>query len=324
MTQARRQPGSAFKPVIYGAALRKGWTAASTIVDRPLVYEDPDSGFVWRPGNYKGEFYGRITLRSALARSVNNATIHLLNAVGVDDVIDYARTLGIESPLVRNLSLALGSSGVSLLELTRAYAVFPAQGRRVVPRFVARVLDAEGNVLLENVPLGGGPAQAEPAEVLSPLDAYLATDMLRAVVEEPHGTGRQAQALRRPLGGKTGTTNEQADAWFVGFSPDLMAGVWVGFDEKRVLGRGETGGRAALPIWIDFMREALAERPRRDFPVPEGVVFARVDRASGLLAGPDSTDSYFQAFAEGKVPTETSDGSVAASESDRRLRLDAF
>jgi len=323
VTQARRQPGSAFKPIVYGAALREGWTAASTIVDRPVVYEDPASGFVWRPGNYKGEFYGRITLRSALARSVNNATIHLLTAVGVDDVIDYARTLGIESPMERNLSLALGSSGLSLLELTRAYAVFPAQGRRVVPRFIARVLDADGEVLLENVPLGSAFAEEQPPEVLSPLDAYLATDMLRAVVEERDGTGRQARALGRPLGGKTGTTNEQADAWFVGFSPDLVTGVWVGFDEKRVLGRGETGGHAALPIWIDFMREALAKRPRRDFTVPEGVVFARVDRASGLLAGPRSTDTYFQAFAEGKVPTETA-GSVTASEGDRRLRLDAF
>jgi penicillin-binding protein 1A len=353
VTQARRQPGSAFKPMIYGTALTRGWTPTSTIVDRPLVYEDPESGFVWRPGNYKGRFLGKLTLRAALGRSVNNATIHLLNEVGVDEVIAFSRAVGIESRLERNLSLALGASSVSLLELTRAYAVFPAQGRLVTPRFITRVLDAEGNVLLENVALGTlleeppteEPVELEPARepaafsedpeaeireelapghVLSPVDAFLATDMLHGVVVDPEGTGKQARALRRPLGGKTGTTNEQGDAWFIGFSPDLMAGVWVGYDEKRVLGKGETGGMAALPIWIDFMRAALADRPRRDFPVPDGIVFARVDRATGLLAGPASRDTYFQAYAEGTEPTDTSDGAVTASERDRLLRLDAF
>lgn len=356
--QARRQPGSAFKPIIYGAALRAGWTAASTIVDRPLVYEDPTTGEVWRPGNYKGRFYGRITLRDALARSVNNATIHLLNAVGVAAALEYARALSIESPLERNLSLALGASGVSLLELVRAYAVFPAQGRRVTPRFIRRVLDAEGRVVLENVPLGTPPAapaadgadaaakapealppseepaaspraqRAEsplpPGHVLSPVDAYLVTDLLRAVVEDPEGTGRRARELGRTVAGKTGTTNEQRDAWFLGFSPDLVAGVWVGFDERKVLGRGETGGAAALPIWIDFMRAELARRPRREFEVPEGVVFARIDRATGLLASGNGGDTVFQAFADGTVPTETAEGAVAATERDRLLRLDAF
>ncbi len=151
VTQATRQPGSAFKPLIYAAALLEGKTPASIVEDRPLVYEDPETGFVWRPGNY-GRFLGPITLREALARSVNNATIHLLDGLGVDHVIAFARALGIESPLERNLSLALGSSGVSLLELTRAYAVFPSGGRVVVPRFIRRVLDREGNVLLEHVP----------------------------------------------------------------------------------------------------------------------------------------------------------------------------
>jgi penicillin-binding protein 1A len=357
-TQARRQPGSAFKPIIYGAALRAGWTAASTIVDRPLVYTDPWTGEVWRPGNYKGRFYGRITLRDALARSVNNATIHLLNEVGVGDAIEYARDLGIESPLEPNLSLALGASGLSLLELVRAYAVFPAEGRPVTPRFIRRVLDAQGNLLLENVPLGPAPAEpAPPADaraaaipaalpageepaasprmaradaplppghVLSPVDAYLVTELLRAVIQDPEGTGRQAKDLGRALAGKTGTTNEQRDAWFIGFSPDLVAGVWMGFDERKVLGRGETGGKAALPVWIDFMRAELARRARREFEVPEGVVFARIDRASGLLAGANGADTVFQAFADGTVPTETAEGAVAASEQDRMLRLDAF
>jgi penicillin-binding protein 1A len=366
VTQATRQPGSAFKPIIYAAALTEGYTATSIVVDRPLVYEDPESGFVWRPGNYKGRFLGELTLREALSRSVNNATIHLLDGLDLDHVMEFARAVGIESPLERNLSLALGASGVSLLELVRAYAVFPAGGRVVVPRFIQRVLDAEGRVLLERVPLGNVPASAaeaqqaaaetvaadgdprqpetvrpasaespgagngEPPEplppgyALSPRDAFLATDMLRGVVVDPKGTGKQARALRRPLGGKTGTTNEQGDAWFVGFSPDVVAGVWVGYDERRVLGKGETGGRAALPIWVDFMRSALAERPKSDFAVPEGIVFARVDRKTGLLADASTKDSYFQSYLEGTAPTETAERSTTARESDRLLRLDAF
>jgi len=367
--QARRQPGSAFKPLVYAAALGHGWTPTSIVVDRPLVYEDPESGFTWRPGNYEGRFHGRLTLRHALAHSVNNATIHLLNEVGVGRVLRFARRLGIESPLERNLSLALGSSGVTLLELVRAYAVFPAQGRAIKPVFIERVLDRDGRVLAEDLVLGeppptlaeadaagpraaGDPASGRdeaseaataspeagpdaapvpdpdnpfappPSHVLSPIHAYLATSLLEAVVQE--GTGRKAKALGRPLAGKTGTTNEQGDAWFVGFSPEVATGVWVGFDERRPLGRSETGGRAALPIWIDYMGAVLEDRPRRDFSTPDGVVFVRVDPETGLLAGPESEDPYFQAFAAGTEPTEVADQALANSESDRLLRLDAF
>jgi penicillin-binding protein 1A len=356
VTQARRQPGSAFKPIIYGAAMAHGWTPASIVVDRPLVYEDPESGFTWRPGNYKGVFHGKLTLRQALARSVNNATIHLLNELGVDNAMEFARRVGIESPMDRNLSLALGASSVSLLELVRAYTVFPNEGRLVEPRFVLRVLDRDGNALLENLMLGAAPVPEEEAEpgtqplvpeasapperrrleaddlfeppegrVLSPVHAYLGTDLLRAVVTEKKGTGKTARVLKRTVAGKTGTTNEQGDAWFVGFSPDVASGVWVGFDERRVLGRRETGGGAALPIWIDFMRSALAGRPDRDFAVPEGIVFARVERKTGLPAGPASGDTYFQAFATGTEPGEDEAGRpITAQESDRLLRRDAF
>ena len=212
------QPGSAFKPIIYAAALQQGYTPTTIVVDRPLVYEDPESGFVWRPGNYKGRFLGELTLRDALSRSVNNATIHLLDSLELDDVMEFARAVGIESPLDRNLSLALGASGVSLLELARAYAVFPAGGRVIVPRFIHRVLDADGNVLLEQVPLGtvppsaaeanGDPPELEveavevrrptraapgeeeeeplpPGYAISERDAFLTTDMLRGVVVDP-------------------------------------------------------------------------------------------------------------------------------------------
>ena len=353
VTQARRQPGSAFKPIVYAAALGRDVTAASIIYDRPAVYDDPESGFTWRPENYGRRFLGRLTMGEALARSVNNATIHLLKDVGIDYVMEFARHLGIEAPLERNLGLALGSNPVSLLELTRAYAVFPAGGREVKPRFIYRVTDQEGNLLLEDLLLGelfdpeagataeeGGesesgedevpslaPAEADPealppGQLIAETHAYLATDLLRGVVKHPRGTGRRARVLGKPVGGKTGTTNDQGDAWFIGFSPDVATGVWVGYDEKRVLGRGETGGRAALPIWIDFMDVALGGRPPRDFEVPDGIVFARVDTKTGLLASSQTETSLFQAFLEGTEPSEQAAATTSAADERRRLRLD--
>jgi penicillin-binding protein 1A len=349
VTQATRQPGSAFKPLIYGAALERGYTGATIVHDRPVVYEDAATGQVWRPQNYGREFYGPLTLREALARSVNNATVYLFRDIGGERVIDYARRLGIESTLENNLSLALGSSGVTLLELTRAYASFPAGGKRMRPVFIRRVLDRDGNELLRDVELGRPAAEAlarmqEPAAsevaeetatpevaqpaieaetpaaevttlagvpepvvppgfALSAQNAFLVTDLLRGVVEDPEGTGWRLRALQRPLAGKTGTTNDQADAWFMGFSPEIMTGVWVGHDESRILGHGETGSRAAAPIWVDYMSKALAQRPVADFDPPDSIVFARIDRKSGLLAEGASGDSVFQAFLEGREPT---------------------
>jgi len=342
-TQARRQPGSAFKPIIYAAALAKGYTASSILYDRPVVYVDESSGFVWRPQNYGRSFYGPITMREALARSVNNATVHLFRDIGVDYVISFARSLGIRSPLQRDLSLALGSSGLSLLELTRAYGVFAAGGKPVVPTFIRRVTDASGQILLEKVALEDAPPAETPAESpaavdvvveggtppeaapgLTPEQAYLATDLLRAVVTDPHGTGGRARELGRPIAGKTGTTNEQADAWFIGYSPDVVTGVWVGHDESRYLGWGETGAHAALPIWLAYMHAALDSRPARDFPVPESIVFARVDRKTGLLADASSTNSVFQAYPAGSEPTESVRAAEDTTESRRLLRMDSF
>jgi penicillin-binding protein 1A len=358
VTQARRQPGSAFKPLIYSAALAKGYTPSSILFDRPVVYTDEESGFVWRPRNYKGSFYGPITMREALARSVNNATVHLFRDVGVDFVIDYVRQLGIESPLNRDLSLALGSSLLSLLELTRAYATYAGGGHRITPIFIRRVTDRNGEVLLENAPLGSrapedakaadvdeteaadvseidvaalisdvgedGQEMEGPGQIISPELAYLTTSLLQAVVKDPRGTGWRLRALNRPLAGKTGTTNDQADAWFLGFSPDIVTGVWVGHDESHFLGWGETGSRAAAPIWVDYMRVALANRPVRDFPVPDPIVFARVDRKTGLLAGASSTDVVFEAFLPGTEPTERAETARTTAEGRRLLRLDDF
>ncbi len=345
VTQARRQPGSAFKPIIYGAALSRGYTPVAVIYDRPVVYEDPVSGFVWRPQNYSRHFFGPLPMRSALARSVNNATVHLFRDLGVDYVINYARRLGIQSPLNRDLSLALGSSDLSLLELTRTYAVFPNRGRRVIPRFIRRVTDRNGEVLLENTILGAAPDPIavqeeepeadfgienengdEPAEdqLISEAEAYLMCDLLKAVVRDPRGTGWRLKSLGRHLAGKTGTTNDQADAWFVGFSPEITTGVWVGHDESRLLGWGETGSRAAAPIWVDFMGVALANRPNRDFEQPEDIVFQKIDRETGLLADARSEDTYFQPFIPGTAPTENSSTVSSASDACRALRQDSF
>jgi penicillin-binding protein 1A len=293
-------------------------------------------------------------MREALARSVNNATVHLFRDVGVDLVIDYVRSLGIESPLNRDLSLALGSNDMSLFELTRAYAVYPGGGRRSRPIFIHRVTDGSGAVLLENVPLVGlveeeagndgaadvdvaaptpaaepptlqnGEEPVDPDQIISPELAYLTTSLLKAVVTDPDGTGWRLRDLNRPLAGKTGTTNDQADAWFMGFSPDIVTGVWVGHDVSRFLGYGETGSRAAAPIWVDYMREALRGRPVRDFPVPDPIVFARIDRATGLLADPDAKGVVFEAFLPGTAPTERAETARTTAEGRRLLRMDDF
>ncbi len=364
-TQALRQPGSAFKPFIYGAALSRGYTPVSTLYDRPAVYEDPVSGFVWRPQNYSRHFFGPLPMRAALVRSVNNATVHLFRDIGVDYVIDYARRLGIQSPLSRDLSLALGSSSVNLVELTSAYAVFPNRGRRVTPRFITRVLDRDGTVLLEDIPLGPQPPPllkpleledlqnqeitrfdeqdedgVEPVlnvgdgypdaeiiptdQVISEAAAYLMCDLLQAVVKDPRGTGWRLRELGRPLAGKTGTTNDQKDAWFMGFSPGIVTGVWVGRDDSTILGWGETGSRAAAPIWVDYMRDALDGRPVLNFQEPEKIVTVRIDRTNGLIADVGTSDAYFQPFLEGTEPSESTTSRKSAGDTQRTLREDFF
>jgi len=341
--QAERQPGSAFKPFIYGAALTRGYTPVSKVIDRPVVYTDPVSGFVWAPRNYGRKFYGPMTMRYALKKSINNATVHLFRDLGVRYVIDYARRLGIQAPLSHDLSLALGSSSLTLLELTRAYAIYPRGGTRVIPRFITRVTDQAGNELLGEIPLGDIPppvlqpllAKGETREetypdsdimptmqIISPADAYLMSDLLRAVVQE--GTGQRLRRLGRTLGGKTGTTNDFTDAWFMGFSPELTTGVWVGNDNNVSLGWGESGAKAALPIWHDFMKVALAPYPRRDFEVPDKIEFLRIDRTSGLLAEGNSQDAYFQAFLEGTAPERSFTEQVTSEKSAQAARDDIF
>ncbi|MFZ7124911.1 MAG: penicillin-binding protein 1A [Desulfobacterales bacterium] len=292
--QSRRQPGSAFKPIIYAAAIDRGYTTASMVVDSPIVFSDTEREVVWKPKNYAGTFTGSTLLRDALARSLNVVTVKLLRDIGIDYAIDYARRLGIRSELNRDLSIALGSSGVSLLELVNAYAVFANQGYHVDPVFVTRIEDREGQIIEELHP--------DREKVIEKTTAYILTSMMESVVKE--GTGRRVKALGRPVAGKTGTTNNLYDAWFVGYTPDYITGVWVGFDDEGSLGRGETGSKAATPIWLEFMKRAHDGKPLRDFDVPEGVVFTRIDAETGLLPIPESKETIFECFKEGTVPTD--------------------
>ena len=291
--QSRRQPGSAFKPIIYAAALDKGYTPATMLIDSPIVFQDESMDFKWKPKNYGKKFYGPTLLRQALAKSRNVITIKLLQDIGIDYCISYARRFGITSELANDLSIALGSSGVSLLEMVKAYSVFANQGYLIEPVFIRKIADRDGKILEE--------ASMVREKVLEKNTAYIMTNLLEGVVQ--NGTGFRVKALKRPVAGKTGTTNNLYDAWFIGYTPGYVTGVWVGFDTERSLGESETGSRAASPIWLAFMQELLKDKPVRVFQVPEGVVFAKIDADTGLLPIPESKRTIFECFKEGTVPT---------------------
>ena len=265
--QAKRQPGSAFKPFIYIAALEAGFTPASQIEDSPVSYTVGGSQPVWKPENYDRKFRGSTTLQQAIEESVNVVTIKLQERIGLAKTIQVARRLGIASPLDVNLSLALGTSDLSLLELTSAYGVLANQGVWMPPVTIRYVTDAQGKLLEEHVPEG--------REAIAPETAYVITHMLRGVVER--GTGQAAKALGRPIAAKTGTTNDYSNAWFIGFTPRLATGVWVGYDRPRSLGKDETGSRVAVPIWVSYMGRVLGDSPKEDFPVPDRVVSLLID-----------------------------------------------
>lgn len=291
-TQALRQPGSAFKPFIYSAAFDRGFTPASVVIDAPIVFDDWDR--VWKPSNYEHKWHGPTRLRDALTHSRNVISVKLARDVGLPYLTDYLQRFGFARKFPRNLSISLGTSEVTLLELVRSYDVFTTLGRRYDPIFITKITDRAGNVLEEKTP--------SFEEALSPQTAYLVTSLMQDVIRR--GTGSRAAALRRPAAGKTGTTNDAMDAWFVGFTPQLVAGAWVGFDEKKPLGRKETGGRAALPIWLSFMQKALDGKPVTDFPVPKDIVFVNIDRETGLRASPVDGDILLECFRRGSEPQQ--------------------
>jgi penicillin-binding protein 1A len=320
VTQAHRQPGSSFKPVIYSAALEKGYTPASMINDAPVVFDDPKLESTWRPENYSGQFYGPTRLREALYRSRNLVSIRILRDIGANYAAEYAGRFGFESSqLPRDLTLALGSASVTPLQMARAYAVLANGGYLIEPWFIKRISDATGELVHQARPavvcthckdvmdaINSDEKLPLPLarQVLEPRNVWLMTSMMRDVIQR--GTGRKARVLgRTDLAGKTGTTNDQMDGWFSGFNHALVATAWVGFDQLQPLGRGETGGRAALPMWIDYMAVALkGVRAQRQEP-PEGLVTVRIDPQTGLLAGSGRQDAIFETFRVENVPQKS-------------------
>ncbi len=311
--QAKRLPGSAIKPIIYAAALDKGYTPGSIILDTPLIYEELNQKgelSVWKPKNYADKFYGPTTFRQALAHSRNVVTIKILEDIGVKYAAEYAKKLGIETPLNRDLTMGLGSTAVTPLEILNAYTVFANGGVRVSPSYINKIVDRTGRILESVDPAdfasGIDPDQRlirkPPRRVISAETAYLITNVMESVVRE--GSGWRAKAIDRPSAGKTGTTNDLKDAWYVGYIPQLACVSWVGYDQERPLGRSETGSKAAAPAWVAFMQEAIKQYPAKDFAVPDGIEFSPIEEKTGKLLADDDPTARIEAFAAGTAPTE--------------------
>jgi penicillin-binding protein 1A len=290
-TSAKRQPGSAFKPIVYAYAIEHNFPQSKLILDAPVSFKIATRRH-WRPENFSGDYKGEITLRMALSLSQNIPAIRLIETLGPSPVARFGYTLGIESPLYPNLSLALGTSEVTLINLTAAYSVFPNKGELIKPYGVMEVVDQSGRLVFRAKPL--------KKVVMSRAGAAIMTDMLKGVIQE--GTGKKARSVTRPIAGKTGTTNGYKDALFIGFSPSIATGVWVGQDVFVTIGKRETGAKAALPIWIEFMTKALDRKPFQYFDMPDDLVKVRMDPVSGLLASDDSPGAVTALFKKGTEP----------------------
>jgi penicillin-binding protein 1A len=339
VTQARRQPGSGFKPFIYAAAFDKGYTPASVILDAPVVVDETDTEQAWRPKEMEGSFAGPMRLREAMVHSRNLVSVRLMRAIGGDYTWNYVTRFGFDkSQLPNDLTLALGTAELSPLQVAIGYSTFANGGFKVSAYTVDRIEDAAGKVLqranpaiacadcdraadpttAKGVPATAGARAAQLDEaphdrktlipvknlapqIIRPQIAYLLADMMKDVIRR--GTGVRARSLNREdIAGKTGTTNDAHDTWFNGFNGDLMTTVWVGFDQERSLGEGEQGGRTAIPAWTYFMHEALAGTARRGVPVPDGIVAARISPETGLLASSDNPNGIMEKFIEGNLP----------------------
>lgn len=291
--QAKRNAGSAFKPIIYAAALDKGLTPATIIQDSEVEYPD-GAGGTWKPKNYDGIFRGPVTMREALTNSINIVSVKILEQIGAPYAADYAKKLGFTSQIPANLALALGAASVSPLELTSAYTVFDNKGQLLPTSLVTKVTDNDGNVLEQ------APAPV-PVPVMSPETSYVITNLMQSVVAS--GTGHRASIIGRPVAGKTGTTNDSKDAWFVGYIPQLVTGVWVGYDQERSLGAGGSGGQAAAPIWAEFMQKSVSLLPVEDFEAPENVTFVLINPRTGKLAREGTPGAVMECFIKGTEPS---------------------
>ena len=317
-TQAYRQPGSSFKPLVYSSALDNGYTPSTVVVDAPIEIDQGQGVGVWRPENYStGKYYGPTTLRNALQRSLNTATVRLAQDIGMPLIGEYAKRFGVYDELPNYLSYALGAGETTVMRMVTAYSMFANGGKRIKATLIDRIQDRYGHTIFKHdqrecrgcdAP-GGWKNQPEPQlidrreQVLDPMTAYQITSMMEGVVQ--HGTATVVREVGKPIAGKTGTTNDEKDAWFVGFSPDLVVGIYIGYDKPRNLGRGATGGHLAAPIAKDFLKLALAGKPAVPFKVPAGIKLIRVDAKTGMRAGPgDSGRTILEAFKPGTAPPD--------------------
>ena len=293
--QAIRQPGSVFKPIVYATAISKGFSPASIIIDSPIIFKEKDHSFdKWKPVNFEKKFYGPTPLRKALAHSRNIVTVKLLQKIGTRSVIKMARNLGINSRLENNLSIGLGSSGVTLHELVSAYSAFANHGIRVESQGIRYIENRDGEILFKENQIKTQPISSGMARII--------TSLLESVVQR--GTAKKVRSLGRPTAGKTGTTNNYIDAWFLGYTPKLLTGVWVGKDNVDPLGKNETGSRTAIPIWLDYMKSALSETPIFNFPVTTETVFAKINPDTGRLTGSEDPKGYFEIFLKDNLPNK--------------------
>lgn len=344
--QAVRQTGSSFKTIVYASALDKGYTPTTAIMDAPLVFDETqqdkegqEEEKTWKPTNHSKKFGGDIIMRSALAQSLNVPTVKIIEDIGTNWAAEYAKRLGIFSKLNMDFTLALGSSSITLFELTKAYSQIGTLGKRLRPHLIREVKSADGQKIHDELSLDARyeneiaaldkefedkraaylatPDSPEAKKIpsfyfsdidqlISPQTAYVTLSLLRATIEDKNGTGGAARALGREVAGKTGTTNGYFDGWFIGMTPQISTGVWVGFDAEKTLGKGEVGGRVAMPIWLEYMKAAHADLPLQTFPVPDGIVFANIDPSTGKLASGYSKNVIKQAYKEGTEPSEKS------------------
>jgi len=333
VSSANRQPGSAFKPFLYETAIQTGYTPASIIMDSPVVFENLKSDEFWRPENYKNQFAGAVTLRNALEHSRNLASIKLLQDIGINRFTQAMNDNYLFThQFPAQLALALGVTEVTLKELTESYAVIASGGLRWKPVDIQQIQDRNGKTLHRSVaghrcqtchvdPVLAINSAMQPAEkTLDPVNAFLATNMMQGVIQ--NGTGRRARALGRPAAGKTGTTNNQVDAWFMGYTPQVLTGVWSGRDIPTPMGRSETGAHAALPTWLEAMQAFHQNRPIENFAPPEGVEWVAIDPETGKLPGPETRRPYLESFRIGTAPSES--GSGSSSDSDRNEKKKDF
>jgi penicillin-binding protein 1A len=322
-TQAFRQTGSAFKPFVYAAALDHGYTPSSILLDAPFVMEQGPNQGLWSPENYSEDFVGPSTLRRGIEKSRNTLTVRLASSMGMEPIVENAKKFGVKEDMPPYLSMALGAGETTLIKLTAAYCTFVNGGKRVMPTLIDRIQDRHGKTVFRHDTRGCTDCNArywnnqeEPAlpdqrpQILDPATAYQIVSLLEGVVRS--GTGTAVKAVGKPLAGKTGTTNEERDAWFIGFSPDLAAGVFIGFDTPAPLGKGETGGHVSAPVFRDFMIAALADKPAQPFRVPANIRLVRVNHVTGLPTGPGDPQAIIEAFKPGTEPGAQSTAPVAS------------